>query len=258
MTFRTGEDMKQTKRQLAIMNMLQVEKSCSITDLANKLDVSDETIRRDIKEMTKYGAVEKIHGGVMLPNSALEAPFLRRLEAQRREKQKIAKLAASLIVDGETLMIDNGSTSCYVAKALSLHRDLTVVTNSTEVARDLCVRNSNKVFMAGGEIRADDCASYGPTAVNFARQFATERAILSIAAISAEQGFLDCDLGEAEFKRAVLPQAASVIVVADHTKFNRPGVVKVCDFSAVDLLLTDQMPPMSIVDKIGRDRIIIA
>ncbi|WP_339714119.1 DeoR family transcriptional regulator, partial [uncultured Sneathiella sp.] len=99
--------MKQTKRQLAIMNMLQVEKSCGITDLANKLDVSDETIRRDIKEMAKYGAVEKIHGGVMLPNSALEAPFLRRLEAQRREKQKIAKLAASLIVDGETLMIDN-------------------------------------------------------------------------------------------------------------------------------------------------------
>ncbi|WP_339630120.1 DeoR/GlpR family DNA-binding transcription regulator [uncultured Sneathiella sp.] len=250
--------MKQTKRQLAIMNMLQVEKSCSIIDLANKLDVSDETIRRDIKEMAKYGAVEKIHGGVMLPNSALEAPFLRRLETQRREKQKIAKLAASLIVDGETLMIDNGSTSCYVAKALSLHRDLTVVTNSTEVARDLCARNSNKVFMAGGEIRADDCATYGPTAVNFAKQFATERAILSIAAISADQGFLDCDLGEAEFKRAVLPQAASVIVVADHTKFNRPGVVKVCDFSAVDLLLTDEMPPMSIVDKIGRDRIIIA
>ena len=66
--------MKQTKRQLAIMNMLQVEKSCSIIDLANKLDVSDETIRRDIKEMAKYGAVEKIHGGVMLPNSALAAP----------------------------------------------------------------------------------------------------------------------------------------------------------------------------------------
>ena len=240
------------------MNMLQIEKSCGIIDLAEKLGVSDETIRRDIKEMAKYGAVEKIHGGVMLPSTSLEAPFLRRLEAQRREKIRIAKLAATLIIDGETLLIDNGSTSCYVAKALSSHRDLTVVTNSTEVARDLCARNNNKVFMTGGEIRADDSATYGPTAVNFAKQFATERAILSIAAISADQGFLDCDLGEAEFKRAVLPQAATVIVVADHTKFNRPGVIKVCDFSAIDILLTDQLPPQSIIDRIGRDRIMIA
>ena len=240
------------------MNMLQLEKSCGVIELATKLGVSDETIRRDIKEMAKSGSVEKIHGGVMLPHTSLEPPFLRRLEVQRREKQRIAKLAASLIMDGETLLIDNGSTSCYVAKALSTHRNMTIVTNSTEVARDLCARNENTVFMAGGQIRADDSAAYGPTAVNFARQFATERAILSVAAISAEQGFLDYDLGEAEFKRAIIPQAASVIIVADHTKFNRPGVVKFCDFDAVDLLLTDQLPPQSIIDKIGRDRILIA
>ncbi|MCF8468794.1 MAG: DeoR/GlpR family DNA-binding transcription regulator [Sneathiella sp.] len=250
--------MKQTKRQLAIMNMLQLEKSCGVIELASKLGVSDETIRRDIKEMAKSGAVEKIHGGVMLPHTSMEPPFLRRLEVQRREKQRIAKLAASLIMDGETLLIDNGSTSCYVAKALSTHRNMTVVTNSTEVARDLCARNDNTVFMAGGQIRADDSAAYGPTAVSFARQFATERAILSVAAISAEQGFLDYDLGEAEFKRAIIPQAASIIIVADHTKFNRPGVVRFCDFDAVDLLLTDQLPPQSIIDKIGRDRILIA
>ncbi|WP_373086773.1 DeoR/GlpR family DNA-binding transcription regulator [Sneathiella sp.] len=250
--------MKQVKRQNAIMNMLQLEKSCGVIELATKLGVSDETIRRDIKDMAKSGSVEKIHGGVMLPQASLEPPFLRRLEVQRREKQRIAKLAASIIQDGETILIDNGSTSCYVAKALHAHRNLTVVTNSTEVARDLCARNNNTVFMAGGEIRADDSAAYGSTAINFARQFTTERAILSIASISAEQGYLDCDLGEAEFKRAIIPQAASIIMVADHMKFNRPGVVKICDFEAVDLLLTDQLPPQSIIDKMGRDRILIA
>ncbi|MCR9213973.1 MAG: DeoR/GlpR family DNA-binding transcription regulator [Proteobacteria bacterium] len=250
--------MKQTKRHMAIMSMLQAEKSCGVIELASKLGVSDETIRRDIKQMAQTGAVEKIHGGVMLPHASLEPPFLRRLEEQRAEKQKIAKLTASLIRDGETLLIDNGSTSCYIAKELSGHRNLTVVTNSTEVARDLCARNNNTVFMAGGEIRADDSAAYGPTAVNFAKQFTTERAILSIGALHAETGCLDYDLSEAEFKRAVMPQAGSIVMVADHSKFNRPGVVKVCDFEAVDMLLTDQMPPQEIVDQIGRERILIA
>ena len=250
--------MKQVKRHMAIMKMLQQEKSCGVVDLAVALEVSDETIRRDIKQMAQTGAVEKIHGGVMLPHASLEPPFLRRLEQQRSEKQKIAKLAASLIRDGETLLIDNGSTSCYIAKELNAHRNLTVVTNSTEVARDLCARNNNRVFMAGGEIRADDSAAYGPTAVNFAKQFTTERAILSIGAVHGELGCLDYDLSEAEFKRAVIPQAASIIMVADHTKFNRPGVVKVCGFDVVDMLLTDRLPPQEIIDKIGRERIHIA
>jgi DeoR family glycerol-3-phosphate regulon repressor len=249
---------KQTKRQMDIMKLLQIEKSCGVIELANKLGVSDETIRRDIKQMTQTGAVEKIHGGVMLPHSSLEPPFLRRLEEQRYEKQKIAKLAASIIRDGETLLIDNGSTSCYIAKELSAHRNMTIVTNSTEVARDLCARNNNTVYMAGGELRADDSAAYGPTAVNFAKQFSTERAILSIGAVHSELGCLDFDLSEAEFKRAVIPQASSIIMVVDHTKFNRPGVVKVCDFDTVDMILTDQLPPKELVDLIGRDRIHVA
>ncbi|USG63007.1 DeoR/GlpR family DNA-binding transcription regulator [Sneathiella marina] len=250
--------MKQTKRQMDIMRLLQIEKSCGVIELATKLGVSDETIRRDIKQMTQTGSVEKIHGGVMLPHSSLEPPFLRRLEEQRQEKQKIAKLAASIIGDGETLLIDNGSTSCYIAKELSAHRNMTIVTNSTEVARDLCARNNNTVYMAGGELRADDSAAYGPTAVSFAKQFSTERAILSIGALHGELGCFDFDLSEAEFKRAVIPQASSIVMVADHTKFNRPGVVKVCDFTRVDMLLTDQLPPQEIVDQIGRNHIHIA
>jgi len=249
---------KQSKRQLEIMKVLQVRKSCSVIELASQLDVSDETIRRDIRHLASTGAVEKIHGGVMLPHSSLEPPFLSRLQEQRDEKLKIAKLAATVIQDGETLLIDNGSTSCYFAKELISHRNLTVVTNSTEVARELCSRNYNRVFMAGGEIRSDDSAAYGPTAIEFARQFTTQCAIMSMGALHAEQGCLDFDLAEAEFKRAVLPHTSKLIVVSDHTKFGKPGVVKVCDLSRVDLLLTDQMPPDEIADQIGPDKIMVA
>lgn len=249
---------KQSKRQLEIMKVLQVRKSCSVIELAEHLDVSDETIRRDIRQLASTGAVEKIHGGVMLPHNSLEPPFLSRLQEQRDEKQRIAKMAASLINDGETLLIDNGSTSCYLAKELISFRNLTIITNSTEVARELCSRNNNRVFMAGGEIRSDDSAAYGPTAVEFARQFTTHKAILSMGSIHARQGCLDFDLAEAEFKRAVIPQAEKVIVVADHTKFNRSGTIKVAGFNDIDKIVTDQMPSDDIVEKIGAQKILVA
>ena len=112
--------------------------------------------------------------------------------------------------------------------------------------------------MAGGEIRSDDSAAYGPTAVEFARQFTTHKAILSMGSIHAKQGCLDFDLAEAEFKRAVLPQAEQVIVVVDHTKFNRPGTIKVADFRDVDKIVTDRMPSDDILEKVGNNKILIA
>ncbi|MCG8494352.1 MAG: DeoR/GlpR family DNA-binding transcription regulator [Sneathiellales bacterium] len=249
---------KQSKRQLEIMKVLQVRKSCSVIELANQLDVSDETIRRDIRHLATTGAVEKIHGGVMLPHSSLEPPFLSRMQEQREEKLKIGKLASNVIKDGDTLLIDNGSTSCYFAKELISHRNLSIVTNSTEVARELCSRNYNRVFMAGGEIRSDDSAAYGPTAIEFARQFTVQYAILSMGALHPEQGALDFDLAEAEFKRAILPQAEKIIVAADHTKFGKPGVVKICSLPEIDLLLTDKMPSEDIIDQIGASKIMVA
>ncbi len=240
------------------MKVLQVRKSCSVIELAEQLNVSDETIRRDIRQLASTGAVEKIHGGVMLPHNSVEPPFLSRLQEQRDEKQRIAKLTASFISDGETLLIDNGSTSCYLAKELITFRNLTIITNSTEVARELCSRNNNRVFMAGGEIRSDDSAAYGPTAVEFASQFTTHKAILSMGSIHAKQGFLDFDLAEAEFKRAILPQAEQVIVVVDHTKFNKPGTVKVADFKSVHRVVTDQMPPADIIQQVGQNKLFVA
>jgi len=249
---------KQSKRQLEIMKVLQVRKSCSVLELADHLDVSDETIRRDIRQLASTGAVEKIHGGVMLPHNSLEPPFLSRLHEQRDEKQRIARLTASLINDGETLLIDNGSTSCYVAKELISHRNLTIVTNSTEVARELCSRNHNRVFMAGGEIRSDDSAAYGSTAVEFVRQFTTQKAIISMGAIHATQGCLDFDLPEAELKKAIIPLTEEVIIAVDHTKFNKPGIINVCALQKIDKLVTNKMPPDDIVDQIGAHKILVA
>ncbi len=239
-----------TKRQAEILKTVQLFGTCSIGKLASDLNVSDETIRRDVRALVEEDMVMKVHGAIVAPDHLREDPFQLRLEENREEKLRIAAQAAILVDHGDSIMLDTGSTTTYVARALVAHRKLFAVTNSVEVARSLANQNGNRVYMAGGEIRADDGAAFGETATNFISQFQVDKAFLSISAISSENGFMDAELSEAEYSRTVIQQAAQTIVVADHTKFERHALVKVCDFGAVDTLITTITPPSVIAEKL--------
>ncbi|MEO1847152.1 MAG: hypothetical protein ABGY05_07260 [Pseudomonadota bacterium] len=111
----------------------------------------------------------------------------------------MAKVAATLIEDGDSLIIDCGSTTAYVAQALCDHSDLHVITNSVEIARTLISRNENRVYVTGGELRADAAAAFGKVAVDFIQQFNVDYAVLSIGAVNKKNELLDFYLCEAEF-----------------------------------------------------------
>jgi len=235
-------------RQVEILRSLDDKGVCTVTDLAARLSVSDETIRRDIKAMANRGLVERVHGGVTLPNLLQEPTFQKRLARNAEEKRAISLVAAQCVRNGESLMLDTGSTTAYVARALVNHTDLMVVTNCTDIAATLSKGKGNKVYMAGGEFRYDDGAVFGQSTVSFVEQFQTRLAVLSIGGINLEQGLMDFHLGEAELSRAIIRNAARVIVVADHTKLGLQAPVKVCDLSAIDTLITDLMPPSSYIE----------
>ncbi len=235
--------MHRSARHAAIMRSLGLHGSCSVTGLAGQLAVSDETIRRDIKIMANKGLVERVHGGVMLPDLFGEPAFQRRLNRNAEAKKAIARTAAAQVRDGDSLMLDTGSTTAYVSRALTQRADLMVVTNCAEIARALATNGRNKIYLAGGEFRADDSAIFGPAAIRFVERFRVRTAILSIAAITPDDGFMDFHLSEAEFSRAVMRQANHVMVVADHAKFAVQASVKVSDFADVDSLITDRPPP---------------
>lgn len=239
-----------TKRQSEILRAVRLHGTCPIGGLAAELNVSDETIRRDVRSLVEEGLVVKVHGAITAPDHLREDPFQRRLQENRAEKLRIAAHAASLVEAGESIMLDTGSTTAYVAQSLVGHRNLLAVTNSVEVARSLANQNNNRVYMAGGEVRADDGAAFGETANAFAARFQVDKAFLSIAAISAESGFMDSELMEADYSRVVIRQSAQVIVVADHTKFARKALVKVCGFDEVDLLITSAPPPPDIAGEL--------
>ncbi len=234
--------MRQSARQVAIMAAVARAGTLSVAKLALDLAVSDETIRRDLKALADEGRVVKVHGAVTLPDLLRESAFELRLRENAEAKRAIAKAAAREIANGDSVMLDTGSTTAFVAYALRDHRDLTVVTNSIDIARSLATRNGNRVFMAGGELRADDGAALGPSAGAFIEQFRVTTAILSMGAIDPVDGPMNFDLAEVVFSRVVVSRALRTILVVDSSKFGRRAMVKAIPYGAIDMLITDRTP----------------
>ena len=235
--------MRYSKRHAEILRIVREEGTCAIAELANRLGVSQETIRRDVKPLAVEGQLLKMHGAVTLPFQVGEAPFERRLRENAGAKKAIAMQAARHIGDGESVMLDTGTTTSLLARELLKKRNLTVVTNSSDIARTLATVNGNTVYMAGGELRGDNGAAFGPSAIEFVERFKGRHAVISIGAIDVEVGPMDYNLAEAEFARRVLERGERATIVTDRTKFGRSGLVKVCDFADVDLMVTDALPP---------------
>ena len=246
--------MNHSKRHSDIMKLVQEEGTITIADLAARLGVSLETVRRDVKPLTSDGAVLKMHGAIGLPSMVGEAPFERRMRENAEAKRLIPKTVAATIGDGESVMLDTGTTTSYLARELLGHRRLTVITNSSDIARTLATVNGNKVYMAGGELRSDSGAAFGGSAVEFVSRFSVNHAVISTGAVDAVMGVMDYDLEEAEFARMVLSRGSRRVVVTDHTKFGRQGLVQVSGFDGFGELVSDRAPPRDIaaaMDKAG-------
>jgi DeoR family glycerol-3-phosphate regulon repressor len=236
-----------THREREIVEALRLGGGSSRTQvLAAQLGVSEETIRRNVNKLAADGLVRKVHGGVHLPDAEIEPNFQRRMDENPGAKRRIAARVAAIVGNGASLFLDIGSTTAYIAQALRNHRDLFVVTNSVSVAHLLAARNNNRVFMAGGELRAHDGGAFGAEAIAFVRRFQVDYAICSATAINADRGFMLFDLQEAEFSREIMLRAKTRIVAADSTKFGRGGPIVICEPTMVDMLVTDAAPPRNL------------
>lgn len=248
---------KTSKRQIEILNFIRDNGSASIIQLAAALRVSDETIRRDAKILEGDGSVLKFHGALALPNFGSEAPFERRLRDNAEAKRAISKFASQLVLDGDSLMIDTGTTTSIFAQELRNKRNLTIVTNSSDIARSLALVNGNKVYMAGGALRGDNGASFGESAVEFFSRFKVKFAFISVGAIDAKLGPMDAELDEANIAYMALNRAEHRVVLSDSSKFEKSALVQVCDYNDFDRLITNAMPDEALRAALDKGGIII-
>lgn len=235
--------MYQLNRQQEILKTLEAKHSCSISDLASTFNVSEETIRRDIRQLEGTGRVQKVHGGVCLPDTVIEDAYHHRISENARQKQQIAARAAEMVHNGMTLLLDSGSTTYWLARALTRFSDLTIITNAFEIVRELSGQNNNQIYFAGGKTNPDYNACFGQDTLLFMQRFTPELAFFSISAIDVKAGFQDIFLEESELKHAMAKLARKVVVLADTSKFSRTALVRTFAFSEVDVLISDGRPP---------------
>lgn len=227
-----------SKRHSEILKILDSEGTVTISALAEAMDVSLETIRRDVRPLVDGGAVLRMHGAISLSSQAGEAPFRRRMRENATAKQAIANAAAATVRHGDSLMMDTGTTTSFLARALTDHKRLTVITNSTDVARTLASGEGNRIFLAGGQIIGDSGAVLGAQAVRFVAGFSATHAFISAGAVDGDE-VMDFEETEVEFARALLARAERRVLITDATKFGRRGLVTVCRFDELDAVITD-------------------
>ncbi len=229
-------------RQTEIVNIIRQRNRVAVDELAGLLNISKETIRRDLTELARNGKVQKFHGGASMPMMTGEGPFRDRMSDNAPAKASIAAKAVTLISPGETLLIDTGSTTVYFAEKLIEISGITVVTNSAEIAKVVSLaQTQSKTFLLGGEFNADNRQTVGSMAVSQIRSFRAHHAVLTIGALDLRTGIMDFCIEEAQVAKAMIEQAESVTILADNSKIGRIASFEVCNLEKVTNLVCDQI-----------------
>jgi DeoR/GlpR family transcriptional regulator of sugar metabolism len=213
----------------------------SVSDLVRDLEVSRETIRRDLSTLAQRGLLVTTHGGALSCERS-EPDLDAREIAHADAKRLIGLRAAQWVPDGASLVIDSGSTTQAVARALSERHQLTVYTNDWRIALLLGRRNDNRVTLLGGELSQIEDASFGLDTINQLAQYHVDFALIGAGAISPEAWLTDYSRMAAEVRSRMIACADVVLVVADHSKFGRITPVRINGFERARYLVTERAP----------------
>jgi DeoR family glycerol-3-phosphate regulon repressor len=216
----------------------------TVEELADKLEVTLQTVRRDVQRLAEAGLVARFHGGVRTPVSTIEnLAHPQRESLNAAGKAAIAGAVAAQVPNGCSLMLNIGTTTEAVARALMHHRGLRVITNNLNVAAILSGNTDCEVIVASGVVRSRDRGIVGESTVDFIRQFKVDIAVIGISGIEADGSLRDFDYREVKVAQTIIAHAREVWLAADHTKFNRPAMVQLARLDQVDRLVTDAPPP---------------
>jgi DeoR family fructose operon transcriptional repressor len=228
------------ERLQQIVNRARAEGRVEVGALASELDVTAETIRRDLTSLERQGLLRRVHGGAIpVTRLGFEPAVNQRSERCSEEKERIAKAALAELPQDGAVLLDSGTTTARIAESLPLDRELTIVTNSIPIALTLSVRPNLQVLVTGGRIRSRTLAAVGDWATDALSRVRVDVAFIGANGISPEFGLTTPDQSEAAAKRAMIQSARRVVVVADHTKLGEDYFARFADLDDVDMIITD-------------------
>ncbi len=226
----------------------------TVSALAKRFGVSIDTIRRDLDQLSEEGVLVRTYGGAVSHTTAPRSDRAvdARLSLQETEKETIAALAAPLVEDGSAIIINGGTTTLALARALRNHRDLTIATNNLLVPPALPPTAVRDFYVFGGAVRSATLATVGPSTFRVSGdtdlEIRCDLALIGVGAVSADAGYTTSNLAEAAMMREMIVRSARVAILADSSKFGRRLFAQVSALSSADYLVTDATPPADLLE----------
>ncbi|PKQ22937.1 MAG: transcriptional regulator [Actinobacteria bacterium HGW-Actinobacteria-5] len=250
------ESLYPARRRAEMQEFLRDRGQASIHELATEFGVSEDTVRRDVETLASQGSVERTHGGVTIsPDDRFNGvvPFVRRIDAQAAAKDEIARVAASLIDEGQSMIIYGGTTTLALAKYLAPKRGITVVTNNLALPQELYSRGVREIYVLGGSYRLRSQVTIGPVALSDGtgkpRSIHARWAIIGVGGVSEEGTVWTSSLPEAGMMREMMDCATRTLLLADSTKFGKREFAEVADLTANTTLITEKRPSQALLDR---------
>ncbi len=230
------------ERQKKMMEYIEANTSAQIHELAEKFHVSEATVRRDLDDLDQQGALRRTHGGAIKVDrsTSYESMYSEKINQMIEEKHRIADFAANLVHPGDTVLIDSGTTTYFIAQALAHHESLTIITNDLYIAYQTPLHPSSILIVTGGVRRHSRQELVGTITENFIRDAHVDVAFIGVDGIDLTGGATNANFAEVGVKRLMLQSAARSVIVADHSKFGRVALARICDLKEASLLITDR------------------
>lgn len=242
------------ERRQKILQWIIREGRAEVSELASAFGVSAMTIRRDLRALENEGLLARARGGALPKNGFIrEVPYQSKAASHLELKRSIASVAASMVENGDSVILDAGSTTLEIARCLKKSKDnLTVVTTDLNIALELADAPGFKVLTTGGQVQPGVYCLLGEEAVSFLRSISVNIAFLGAGAIDVAEGLYTPTLEKAPLKRAMIASATKAVLVADHNKFGHRAFAKVCGLEVIDVIVTDEYIKSDIVAEMER------
>lgn len=231
---------KLSSRQKGLLKVINESDYASIRDLAIQIEVSESTVRRDLDELSDGGFIGRVHGGaVKLASTTFERFHSEKMKIMTEEKRRIALAAAQMVKEGNSVFLDSGSTTQFIAYELTKKKNLTIVTDNIDIAYSVIFDASTNVILTGGLCRRDYSAVIGSLTEDTIRRFKVDITFIACDAVDPKTGIYNVNYLEIGVKNEIVKCGKKTVLVADHTKFNSSALAFVCPMEEIDSVITD-------------------
>ena len=247
-----GKEHSLTARRQAIIEALEEAGQLSVAELSQRFGVSEVTIRADLQALSEQGLIQRVRGGAIITTVLPDLSYEVRMQLNAAQKARIGRMAAQMVHDGETIMLDASTTAQAVAASLKNFNELTVITNGIKIAMSLLAYSGVHVIVIGGSLRREGLSLIGPLDCGIIEDIHIRIGFFGARGFTIEEGMTDVNIDEVRTKREMVARCRQVVGVFDASKWGRIATSTFATLDQIDTIITDAAAPAAMIEEVRR------